>query len=281
MRISLTLLIALVTVSTQAQNLKIRDRRPDALTGSQFAASISDTGITLAQREKIIYKAVKKGNIPQFYRKLVLVTDTATINGSKSTISYYVLPDYMAIGTDTNYFLCPMTPALAQHVANKLKCYLPTRKMVDDIYHRADIKLSPMPIPPTKAMTTVPVFIRHDQIVRSQRDSLGNAYIPGKLVAGDKKDVIISNRIYNDTSNFHVVIYGWHKKATGKAIQPLYAKHLGNWADYSHGIRLVQRNVWVDGKRTNIKKVLRSEHFNVLLSDEGIIRKPFYPTSIN
>jgi hypothetical protein len=66
-------------------------------------------------------------------------------------------------------------------------------------------------------------------------------FVLGKLVAGNKKDVIISNRIYNDTSNCHVVIYGWHK-TNGKAIQPLYARHLNSWADYSHGIRLIQRN---------------------------------------
>jgi hypothetical protein len=139
------------------------------------------------------------------------------------------------------------------------------------------VKLSPLPIPPTPAMTSVPVFERHNKLLIKQLDSLGASYKSGMLTAGNKKDVIISNRIYNDTSAYHVVIYGWHKK-NGKPIQPLYARHLGNWADYSHGIRLAQRNVWVNGKKTSIKKVLRSEYLNVLLSDEGAIEKPFYPT---
>jgi hypothetical protein len=270
----------LLTICIKAQTLKIRDRKPDAPTGSQFAASISDSALTLQQREKIIYKTIKRGNVPAFYRKLVQVTDTAIINNTQTVISYYALPDYVAIGTDTDCFYCPMTPGLAQRVANKLKCSLPTRKMVNQIYEQASVKLSPHPIPPTSAMTTVPVFIKHNTLLKLQRDSLGNQFELGKLVAGNKKDVIISNRIYNDTSNCHVVIYGWHK-TNGKAIQPLYARHLNSWADYSHGIRLIQRKVWVNGKKTNIKKVLRSEHLNILLSDEGLIEKPYYPTKTN
>lgn len=279
---SFLLFVTLVfSVSCQAQILKIRDRNPDALNGSQFAASISDTVIHLKEREEIIYKAIKKGNIPQFYRKLVKITDTATINGNLATVEYYVIPDYIAIGTDSNYFYCPMTPALAQRVANKLKCGLPTRKMVNTIYKQSAIKLSPLPIPPTQAMITVPVFIKHNEMLKQQRDSLGNKFVSGNLVGGNKKDVIISNRIYNDTSSYHVIIYGWHKTSTGKAIQPLYARHLNNWADYSHGIRLIQNKVWVNGKATTIKKVLQSEHLNILLSDEGLIKKPYYPTKTN
>lgn len=271
----------MLSISAQAQKLKIRDRKPNALNGSQFAVAVSDIAIHLPEREKIIYKAIKKGNIPPFYRKLVKITDTLTINGALTTIEYYVIPDYIAIGTDSDYFYCPMTPALAQRVANKLKCSLPTRKMVNTIYQHAVIKLSPLPIPPIPAMITVPVFIKHTEMLKQQRDSLGNKFTPGNLVGGDKKDVIISNRIYNDTSNYHVVIYGWHKTTTGKAIQPLYARHLNNWADYSHGIRLIQNKVWVNGKATTIKKVLQSEHLNILLSDEGVIAKPYYPTKTN
>jgi len=277
MRYLLLITILFNCVIVKAQVLKIRDRKSNALNGVQFAASIRDTSINLVQREKVIYKAIKKGNVPDFYRNLVLIKDTLNIDGAINTINYYVLPDYLAIGTDSNYFYCPMTPALAQRVANKLKCSLLTRKMVNDVYRDAMVKLVPLPIPPTPAMTTVAIFEKHNQMLIRQKDSLATSYKPGMLTAGDKKDVIISNRIYNDTSTYHVVIYGWHK-ANGKAIQPLYARHLSNWADYSHGIRLAQRKVWVNGKKTNIKKVLRSDYFNLLLSDEGVIKKPFYPT---
>lgn len=270
-------LILLIPFFTAAQTLKIRDRKTDALTGSQFAKSISDTALSLKDREKIIYKAIKQGNIPNFYRKLVKITDSMKVNYRQMVIEYYVIPDYIAIGTDTNYFYCPMTPGLAQRVANKLKCSLPTKQLSDNIYRHAETKLLPLPIPPTPAMTTVPVFMRHNQMVKKQLDSLGTKYKQGDLTAGDKKDVIIANRIYNDTSAYHVVIYGWHR-LNGKAIQPVYAKHLNSWADYSHGIRFIQRDVWVNGKKMDIRKILSSPELNVLISDEGPIAKPFYPS---
>ncbi|QQL50821.1 hypothetical protein [Mucilaginibacter ginkgonis] len=277
----LFVLLVFAPVYVFGQKLHVRDRPGNALTGSQFAASISDTAISLEQREKAIFKEIKRGNIPQFYRQLVKVTDTATFNGKLNSIEYYVAPDYLAIGTDSDFFYCPMTPALAQRVANKLKCMLPTRKMVNTIYIQSQVKLSPLPIPPSPAMNTVPVFIKHNNMLTAQRDSSGSRFALGSLIGGNKKDVIISNRIYNDTSTFHVVIYGWHRISNGKAIQPLYARHLNTWADYSHGIRLIQKKVWVNGKKTTVDKVLKSKELSTLLSDEGPIEKPFYPTHVD
>ena len=47
--------------------------------------------------------------------------------------------------------------------------------------------------------------------------------------------------------------------------------------DYSHGIRMVQKKIWVDEKKTSLQKVLRSETLHPLLSDEGVIAYPEYP----
>ena len=47
---------------------------------------------------------------------------------------FFVAPDYLAVGTDEDYLLTPMTPMIAQRIADRLGCTLPTRKMVDDIY---------------------------------------------------------------------------------------------------------------------------------------------------
>lgn len=61
MRRYLLIIVLLYPVCIFAQVLNIRDREPDALSGSQFSASISDSAMSLIQREKIIYKAIKKG----------------------------------------------------------------------------------------------------------------------------------------------------------------------------------------------------------------------------
>ena len=168
-----------------------------------------------------------------------------------------------------------MTPILAQQIADLTKCSLPTKRVVDAIYKSSEIKLEPQPIPPTPSMTTVPVFIAHNSMAQKQLITYLPKHDNSALTAGHKKDIVISNRIYGESSN-RVVIYGWHQ-LDGKAIQPLYNKHVNTWADYSHGVRLIQNIVWVNGKKTTVAKVLADPSLNVLLSDEGVILKPFYP----
>lgn len=258
-----------------AQTLKLPVRKANALSGTAFARLIADSSLSLAAREKIIYKAIKKGNIPGFLRKIVEIRKELTVNETKYILLFYTLPDYLAIGSDTDFFYIPMTPVLAQRIANRLHCSLPTKKMVDLIYERATLKLVPLPIPPTAAMVTVPVFEQHNQMVREQLKAHTSAHQQGALTAGNKKDIIISNTIYTEKTP-KVVIYGWHQ-LNGKAIQPVYNKHTHTWADYSHGVRLIQQSIWLNGKKTSLSAVLADKELHVLLSDEGQIERPFYP----
>jgi uncharacterized ubiquitin-like protein YukD len=169
-----------------------------------------------------------------------------------------------------------MTPGLAQKIADKLDCFLPTKKMVDQIWEAAKVKMEPQPIPPTDKMTTVPVFEQHNTLVREQRQTFIKTDTLGTLVSGNKKDVIISNLIYRSPEPRRVIIYGWHDPS-GKRIQPVYAGHNENYADYSHGIRLIQNKVYVDAIEMQAAEVLGSEELKSLLSDEGKLLKPYYP----
>ncbi|SKB36903.1 hypothetical protein [Daejeonella lutea] len=274
----LIFLLVIGTTLVQGQQLKIKKRASDALSGSEFSKSIRDTEITLAEREKIIFKQIKSGNIPNFYRSLTEIRDTVVVNSKTHTIRYFVIPDFIAIGSNEDYFYCPMKPQLAQRVGKLLKGSLPTRKISDRIYKNAAVKLVPEPIPPSPQMITVPVFEKHNTLVNAQRKPYLVSHPLGSLVAGNKKDVVISNKIYNDKGVLRVVIYGWHKP-DGKAIQPLYNGHSTIHVDYSHGIRIIQNKLWVDGKRSSMQKILASEELNSLLSDEGPILSPFYPTT--
>lgn len=258
-----------------AQQLKLKPRQENALGGTDFALRLVDSTLTLRQREKLILREVKKGNIPDFLRTFSIIDDSLETEGKRSVITYRVLPDYFAIGSDNDFFYTPMTPMLAQRIAGFLKCSLPTKKMVDLIYKNAAIRLIPKPIPPSKAMTTVPVFLAHNDTLKNQLQPYINAHQHSALTAGNKKDIIISNKIYSENSA-KVVIYGWHQP-DGKPIQPVYNKHTHLWTDYSHGTRLVQQEVWLNGKRTTIKAILKNPVLNKLLSDEGVIRKPWYP----
>ena len=267
-----------------AQMLKLPERSTTAPSSKNLVNAM--TPLSLPEREEYIYSQVSNGNVPAFLRKFVALTNSATINGTNHVVQYFVAPDYFALGSDVDYFFTPMTPMLAQRVADFLGCSLPTRKISDEIWNAAKVKMTPTPIPPTAKMITVPVFEMHNEIVRTQRLEQVSAHSLGELVAGDKKDIVISPLIY---TNLHtrastpVVIYGWHK-ADGKAIQPIYNGHANTWADYSHGIRLVQQAAILDGKPTTISAILTNTNFAALLSDEtvypgNIIPKPFYPTN--
>jgi hypothetical protein len=276
MKYLLLALLTLASLLSSGQALKLKKRFRNALSGSEFSASIRDTSITLQQRERIILNQLRSGNVPDFYRKLVELKDTISLNGTSHSIRYFVIPDFLAIGSNEDYFYCPMRPQMAQMVANLLRCSLPTRKISDKIYQNAAVKMIPEPIPPSPQMITVPVFEKHNKLVNTQRQLSINQYPLGSLVAGNKKDVIISNTIYNDKGALRVVIYGWHKPG-GKPIQSLYNGHSTIHVDYSHGIRMVQNKMWLDGKKTTLQKVLASATLNGLLSDEGAIASPYYP----
>ncbi len=262
-------------LSCTVQQLKFAKREASALSGSQFSKSIADTSLTLEAREQIIFEEIKNGNVPDFFRKLATIDVTQTINGKLYHLSYQVAPDYLLIGNDEDFFYTPTTPMLAQKIANLSKAMLPTKKMVDDIYANSLIKLEPRPIPPSKLMTTVPVFIAHNNIVIKQLDSLKKRHLQSELTAGNKKDIIISNKIYGQPTP-RVVIYGWHK-LDGKAIQPVYNKHTNTWADYSHGVRLVLNDAILNGKKVRLADILKDPVLHVLLSDEGVIANATYP----
>lgn len=276
MKYVLLLFFSILVMDCHSQHLKLKKRAADALNGSEFSKSIRDSSLSLEEREKILFKEIQSGNIPRFYRKLSVIRDTAVIMGQVQSIRYYALPDFLAIGSDSDYFYCPMRPQLAQKVADLLDCSLPTRKISDRIYHTAKVKMMPQPIPPSKAMVTVPVFERHTRMVQQQREQLIRQYPLGSLVAGNKKDVVISNMIFNSKNQLRVVIYGWHKP-DGKAIQPLHNGHTTEHVDYSHGIRLIQNQLWINGKKSTLRAVLGSETLYPLLSDEGAISKAYYP----
>ena len=254
--------------------LDLPPRPADAPGGDAFVVQITD--LEREDREEEIYDEIASGNIPAFLRNLVKIEVTENIDNTQRKASYFVTPDYLAVGSDDDYFLTPMTPTLAQRIANLVNAGLPTRKMVDDIYEAAEVKLAPKPISPSPEMTTVPVFDDHNEMVWEQRSAVLDAHPLGDLVGGTKKDIVVTNRI--QTQLGRVAIYGW-RQLNGEAIQPLSLVHSDTYADYSHGVRLVLLDMTVDGEHMSVRDVLGNEDLAPLLSDEGTIEHPYYPVS--
>jgi hypothetical protein len=256
-------LILLLVSSLHAQSIDLPPRPPEAMTGTEFARSIMD--LPLREREQKIIAEVKAGNVPPFLRRLVPVP----VESGDVRATCFVTADYLAIGSDDDHFLTPLSPQAAQEIADRLDCRLPTPRLVDAIYAQAAVKLTPAPIPPSPAMTTVAVFLRHNEMVRTGR---GDKPL-GQLVAGHKKDVVIANKVFKMPGK--VAIYGWHKP-DGKPIQPLYTGHSDTWVDYSHGIRLVSRRMLVNGVAKRVEDVLADPRYAAILSDDGVMVKSRY-----
>ena len=115
-------------------------------------------------------------------------------------------------------------------------------------------------------MTTVPAFAAHNKIIRTQLLAVGKARISTALIAGHKKDVVITAKLGSVTNK--VAIYGWHS-TNGVAIQPLYLGHTSAWVDYSHGIRLVSEMAWENGGLRPVRDILQDPVKAPVLSDEG------------
>jgi hypothetical protein len=267
-RFFVTLLLAtsLCKLPATAQTLSLPPRPPTALTGSQLATNPILLSPDLLTRETFIEKEIRSGNVPNFLRQLQPVTLTDLGAGGTNRATLYVTPTYLALGNDADYLLLPLTPTTAQRIADATGCLLPTRKMVDAIHAAARVKLPPQPLPPDERMTTVPVFVQHNQIIRTQLVMHGAS--PAALIAGHKKDVVLTPRLATATNK--VAIYGWHR-TNGVPIQPLYLGHAATWVDYSHGIRLVSHQMRLNGQPTNLTTVLADPNLCSLLSDEGVI----------
>jgi hypothetical protein len=183
----------------------------------------------------------------------------------------YLSCDYLAIGSDQDYLYIPVTPGTAQYLADSLHGLLPTKKLVDVIYHHAEIRLVPQPIPPSDTMTTVPVFRQHTDSVMHQFSCRKLDRLPDQLVAGHKKDIILSNEIHDPEKNAErVVIYGWHR-GMDDPIQPVYNGHVYWYADYSHGLRFISGHALLNGEAISLEELLKDPVLSKLLSDEGPI----------
>lgn len=251
--------------------LKIPPRRADALTGSAFIAKVKNMSLT--DREAAIYAELSAGNIPDSLRLPATVTTSQPdAAGVVHSVTFQTLPDVLAIGCDSDFVRMPMLPVTAQRLANLFGATLPTRRLSLLIHHNSLVKLTPHPMTPDATMTTVPVFAAHNAIIESERKLLGKPL--SSLIAGHKKDIVITNRLTEVPEK--LFIYGWHYP-DDTPIQPLSGAHSINYVDYSHGVRLVNDEVLVDGAVKSIKSLLRDATLYKIFSDEqGAMTKVEY-----
>lgn len=219
------------------------------------------------ERDNAITAEVLRGNMPDFLRNLVPVSfDGTDAQGRPTRITICVTPDYLAVGSNRDFVRVPLGLPAAMRIAERFDMVLPTTRMVDEIYRQAQVHLSPRPMDPTSAMVTTGYFLRHNSTVQGQLQQAGARL--GQLVSGHKKDLVLTNRLQSRPGQ--VAIYGWHQR-NGRAIQPLSTVHGAQYADYSHGIRLVSRRAFVNGREVDLRDLLSNSQVASLVSEEGTI----------
>ncbi len=271
---SILLMLILGTVTfAQFGELNIPARSADAPGGAEFMNSVKQ--LSFADREAAILEQFLAGNIPDFMRTLVEITSTLKdANGNSHIVYYAVMPDYLCIGSNSDYCRVPMGPITAQKIADQYGATMPTRKLVDDIWTNAPIHLQPVTYTPVgNNNEQVYKFIEHNTAIQAQFADAGG--VEGQLVAGTKKDVVISNKIVDPARPNHVTIYGWHY-TNGHAIQPLTNIHYDYYVDYSHGIRLLDNDIIIDGDTLTVQEVLKDYNLHKTINDEST--PIYYPT---
>jgi hypothetical protein len=236
-----------------------------AFTGSQFAEYV--VRMDARQREQAILKELLGGNLPSFLKNLAPVKlSYQPPNGRTVNATIFVMPEYLAIGSDNDFLRIPMNLYTASTVASRMGFILPTRKMVNAIYEQSAFHFTPEPMTAGSQMRSTEYYRIHNQKIETQARSLG--VTPGALVSGDKKDVVLTNLLAGNPGR--IAIFGWHR-LTGVPIQPLSTVHGACYADYSHGIRLVSETALVDGRTMSVYDILQDAALARVLSDEGPI----------
>lgn len=278
-------------------------RPADAPTGSAFIASLGDKkGV---ERENRIFEQLKAGNIPSALLTFHTVRLTGKDkSGASHEFEYYVTPDVLSVGSDSDSVRVPMDPVTAQRVADFFECLLPTARMVEQVYQAAPAKLAFIygnyaGTSRKNLQTASGEYLWHSRKIDEQLRRP-----PTILTAGHKKEVVISSNyiqlVKDDATGQRVpkatlAYYGAHD-AAGVPIQAGQVEQNGKkvkvrgltsfahdpaFADYSHGVRLVWPTMKVDGANRKVADVLKDPQLWPLIVKEGPIPNPRYTLDRN
>lgn len=243
----------------------VPERHSKAPAGSEIMQSLQ--GIYGRQRDEVVTDQVLSGNVPPFLLDLVPVDIAGVLaGGERILVTICVMPEYLAVGNNRDFVRVPMGLAAAARIARELGFLLPTPKMVDAIYNRAQVRLTPQPMRPTAQMVSTDYLVRHDQMLDAQRAESRSSL--SALTAGQKKDIVLTNRLRSKPGR--VAIYGWHRQ-DGRPIQPLSTVHGADYADYSHGVRLISQIAFLNGQPTNLVDIMADRDLADIVSSEGPI----------
>lgn len=236
------------------------------MTGSEFKSKIvSKLG---SRREVEIVQAINENMLPNFLKPENFVE--VVVAREHGTLKYFVAREYFSIGTDEDYLVTPCTPNSLKELLKALQCSLPTPTMVEQIYKQANYKLPARPQRPIpgESITSSRLYFAIDDAIKVERQKKNVQQ--ESLVAGHKKDVVLTNSLTRKENKGNVAIYGWYY-SDGKRIQGLNAKdHTVDYVDYSHGLRLVSNKCFLNGVETALQAIFSDPVNCLFLHDEPL-----------
>jgi hypothetical protein len=240
-------------------------------TGTEILAELPTS--LCEERERIIYDYATSANMPTWMQSWIEVPVTS--GGLEG--SFYCLPDFLCIGNDQDFFRARINPVTAETIGAWLEGVLPTKKMVNLIYGRAPQKVVAQPWGPPydNSMLHTARWPKHDKRIAAMMSSRG--YKNGLLTAGHMKNVVVGKKL-GEKKGSTVGIYGWFKH-NGEAIQgptANFGSHEWTYADYSHGIRYIFKEMRVGSAVMKVQDVLKHPEYHTLISDEGPLEHSSY-----
>ncbi len=190
----------------------LADKPSATLSGNDFMRRADTTSFWTL--EDLIVEAVTAGQVPDAlrqFRKITFTTpvvDSVEILRRRHKVEMWVLPDYVAIGTNDDFVRMPMGPLAAQRIADSLDCTLPTTFLVDRIAEASEGHIDIFPFRPLGGRNCQPIVFQ-DSTNAINALFKAHGYHFGQFISGLKKDIVITYKIQTLTDyERNVAIYG-------------------------------------------------------------------------
>ena len=219
--------------------------------------------------------------------------DVTVVDGADTAV-FGIASDVLSVGSFEDHLRLPLTPGVAQSIANLSGALLTTPWLEYVLWRAAPMKLSPTAMVPNQG-ANLEQYAAHSRIIDDELRSRG--VTPGTLIGGIKKGVVVAN-FYKAGK---VLLFGWYRPepdvfddgkqmgAIGRQpVQPKSNVHGDFYVDYSHGIRLVRPTCIVNGQRMETAALYQHPTLYKLANPDSVnppgqrgpIRVPRYPASV-
>ena len=224
------------------------------------------------KREAMILDAVRAGHFAPI--RWAALTNTA----GQNRIRIFVSADVLKLGNEQDAIRVSATHATAQRIADLLGTTLPTSLIADLVHQQAAVKIAPC-LRQVSARTSV--MLEQDACVTKRLREAAPTWMGAEGAASTLgKDWVLTNRLLEQPGRS--ANYGWFdtRAPNGVLWQPVGVAHNDAHVDYSQYLRLVRRDVEVNGRAMEIDEVLTHSELAWLLSKEGplkVLRLPSVP----